>query len=105
MLRCIRLAVIALVLAPIASAAAAAQPCASRSDVIPLLKSIFGELETGLGLSNKGHVVEIFVSPAGTWTILLSRPDGLSCIVDEGEAWTLIGSPSRDARHLQLHAD
>jgi hypothetical protein len=102
MLRSIHVAAIALIATLIASAASAAGACAPRSDLIALLKDHLGEVEVGQGLSDRGHLVELFVAPAGSWTILLSRPDGLSCLVDAGELWIAVPSagPSRDAGQL-----
>jgi hypothetical protein len=102
MLRCIRLAAVSLAAALMSTVAGAAQTCASRSDFVTFLKDHFGEVEVDRGLSDRGHLVEVFVSPAGTLTILLSRPDGLSCLVDAGEAWTTAVTPSRDTRLLRL---
>jgi hypothetical protein len=31
--------------------------------------------------------MEVFVSSAGTWTILATRTDGTSCVVSAGEGW------------------
>jgi len=105
MLRCIRLAAISLLVtliptAAIPTAASAVGPCASRSESIAILKDNLGEIKAGHGLSNRGHLVEVFVSPAGNWTILLSRPDGLSCIIDAGEGWAMVPARSREALQL-----
>lgn len=102
MLRCTRLAAVTLAAASMTTVAGAAPSCASRTDFIAFLKDNFDEVEVDRGLSNRGHLVEVFVSPAGTWTILLSRPDGLSCMVDAGEAWATAADPARDARQLRL---
>jgi len=37
-------------------------------------------------LANQTAIIEVFTSKSGTWTILLTRPDGASCIVSAGEA-------------------
>ncbi|MGQ0681817.1 hypothetical protein [Bradyrhizobium sp.] len=100
MLRYIRLAAAFALIVPLAATAAgAAGPCASRSDLASLLKDNFGEILVAQGLSSKGHLLEVFVSPAGSWTILMSRADGLSCAVDVGEPWVTgaPASPVRDA--------
>jgi hypothetical protein len=102
MLRYNRLAAIALIAISMTTAASAAQTCASRPDFIAFLKGHFGEVEVGQGLSSRGHLVEIFVSPAGNWTILLSQPNGRACLVDAGEAWAMV-PPARPAiQHLPL---
>src|SRR5262249_17812100 len=92
MLRYIRLAGTTLIVALTATAAGAVEPCARRSDFVALLKDHFGEVLVAEGLSSRGYLVEVFVSPAGTWTILLSRADGLSCVVDAGDPWVTAAS-------------
>ena len=104
MLRYIRLAAITLMVTLIATAASAVGPCASRSNIIALLKDNFGEVEVGQGLSSRGYLVEVFVSPAGNWTILLSQPDGQSCLADAGEAWVMVPSAGQSREPVQLLA-
>jgi len=96
MLRYIWLAAINLIVPLTATAAGAVELCANRSDFVALLKDNFGEVVAAQGLSDRGHLVEVLVSPAGNWTILLSRTDGLSCIVDAGDPW-VTDTSSRDA--------
>jgi len=98
MLRCVWFAAMILFVALMATAASAVEPCGRRSDLVALLKDHFGEIVVAQGLSSRGHLVEVLVSPAGSWTILLSRADGLSCLVDEGEPWVTAApaGPSRD---------
>ena len=97
MLRHVRVAVTTLIVTLTATAASAVGPCASRADIIAGLKNDFGEVEVGRGLSNRGHLVELFVSPEGSWTMLLSRPDGLSCLGDAGQVWDIV--PPNDHSH------
>jgi hypothetical protein len=40
-----------------------------------------------MGLANNGTMLEIATSGEGSWTILVTRPDGVSCVVATGEAW------------------
>ena len=41
-----------------------------------------------MGLSNNGGVVEILTSPKGvTWTIIITMPNGMSCLVAAGKNW------------------
>lgn len=99
MLQYLCMAVIALTASLTAAAAGPGLPCARRNEIVPLLKDAFGEVQAWRGLSSAGHLMEVFVSPAGGWTILLSRPDGVSCLVDEGKAWVTVqtGTPARDS--------
>jgi len=99
MLRRVRFAAMILFVALTAGPAGAVELCGSRSDFVALLKDNFSEIVVAQGLSSKGHLVEVLVSPAGSWTILLSRADGISCLVDEGDPWVTAASAglSRDA--------
>ena len=44
-------------------------------------------LSNSMGLIDPTAVVEVFVSEAGTFTILASGTDGTSCILASGEGW------------------
>lgn len=75
--------------AAVTPAAAQGMPtCAPRADIVAHLQKKYGETRRGLGLQNRGSVTEVFVSSeTGTWTILVTRPDGTACAVAAGEAW------------------
>jgi hypothetical protein len=62
-------------------------PCASRTDVVRILRETFGERPVGHGLANSGAVAELFSGPNGTWTIVATSPNGISCMVGAGESW------------------
>jgi hypothetical protein len=40
-----------------------------------------------MGLVSNGAVLEVLTSDKGSWTIIVTRPDGTSCVVAAGEAW------------------
>ena len=68
--------------------------CHSHSDLAEMLGQKFAEHPTGVGLQSDGKLVEVFVSNDGTsWTIVLTRPDGWSCIVAVGENWETLLNP------------
>ena len=80
-------------------AQAQSAPCAPRGDMVAELGAKYGETRRGAGLQNRGAVTEVFASAAtGTWTIIVTRPDGVSCAVAAGEAWLderpPVGDPS-----------
>lgn len=86
----IRTLATALVLGATAVTAAAAEPiaCGSREEMTERLKRTFGEAQTGLGLVSAASVIEVWSSKeTGTWTILMTDPEGQSCLVAAGEAW------------------
>lgn len=67
-------------------------PCGKRDDMVKSLFSQYREQPRGMGYANQSAIIEVFTSKSGTWTILLTRPDGASCIVGAGEAWEDIPS-------------
>jgi hypothetical protein len=82
----IRLAIIAaLVAAP--AYAQQAPKCGPRDQVVRNLAAKYGEEPIVVGMNAGGLLYEVYHSPAsGTWTALVTRPDGTSCMADAGEA-------------------
>jgi len=70
------------------AASARGRPCAPRDTVLERLGAKFGEARRGMGLGANNHVVEVFASEeSGTWTITVTSPTGLTCLVASGRAW------------------
>ncbi len=68
--------------------AAAQTACPTRSAVAERLAGDYAETPIAAGLASSGAVIEVFTSNDGsTWTIVLTRPEGTSCLVAAGEAW------------------
>jgi hypothetical protein len=64
------------------------QACAKRALVVQKLEERFGETLRSLGLHRDDGVVEIYSSEeTGTWTILMTHPDGMSCLIAAGQRW------------------
>jgi hypothetical protein len=61
--------------------------CAQRDDMVKVLAKKYREEPRAVGLAGQSAMIEIFTSKAGTWTILLTRPDRVSCIVSAGDNW------------------
>lgn len=81
----------ALLLAADHAYAAPNRNCAPRPAVVEKLASQFGETRQSMGLGANNQVIEIFASgDTGTWTIVVSTPAGLSCIVAAGQAFEAI---------------
>jgi hypothetical protein len=78
---------------PVAAASPAAPAsgsplCASRPEILKQLSNRFKEAPVALGLAKNGSVVEVLTSDDGeTWTIMISQPNGSSCLVATGEGW------------------
>ncbi|MEM7222587.1 MAG: hypothetical protein AAF495_06390 [Pseudomonadota bacterium] len=69
--------------------AAVAQPrCNDRDSVIALLSGKYREQPVALGVANNGNLVEVLSTDKGdTWTIIVTTPRGVSCLVAAGEGW------------------
>lgn len=62
--------------------------CAERERVIARLEGMFGESRQSIGLGSGGAVMEVYASPdTGTWTIIVTTPRGLTCVVGAGTAF------------------
>ena len=62
--------------------------CSTRANVLKHLASKYSESPVAVGLAENGGVIEVLTSNAGgTWTIIITMPDGTSCMVAAGEAW------------------
>jgi len=67
--------------------AAQTRTCLPHDGVDSKLHDEFGEKVLGRGISKDGTLLEVFLAPAGTFTVIKTTPDGLSCVVDFGEGW------------------
>lgn len=47
----------------------------------------YGEVPVSRGRSTRGHITEVFASPGGNWTVVLTDPRGCSIVADSGEGW------------------
>lgn len=64
--------------------------CTERLALATKLKSLYAEKPIGLGVTAAGTLMELWQSREGdTWTLLLTLPDGNSCIVGSGNGWMM----------------
>jgi len=68
-----------------------APPCGPRTSIIQQLEREFAETPVSRGLASNGTVIELLVSETGTWTMLISLPNGNSCFGAAGEMWETNG--------------
>ena len=65
-----------------------AQQCDQRARVIGHLAQKYQETPVAIGVTTSGGMVEVLTTgDGGTWTIILSNPNGTSCLVAAGEGW------------------
>ena len=79
-----------LLLALLATPAVAAEPPCAPRDAIA--KSLGGaphwEALTAVGETTDGGLLEIWTNDrTGTWTVLLTTPDGRACLISAGQRW------------------
>lgn len=61
--------------------------CGDRAKLIDVLAQKFDEMPSAFGIAGESSLVELFVSKTGSWTMLLTRPGGTSCIMATGQSW------------------
>jgi hypothetical protein len=67
---------------------ATAQPtCGERSSIIEMLAKKYHEQPRAMAIANQRMLLEVYASQAGSWTILLTHPNGATCIVSAGDSW------------------
>jgi hypothetical protein len=76
-------------LALVSASAATAQPqCDQRDSVLQVLQQKYKEQPIALGVTHNGGLVEVLTTGNGnTWSIIVTTPQGMSCLVAAGEGW------------------
>ena len=63
------------------------QACGDRETFVTHLAKNYGEVPAHLGVTPRGHVVEVLVSPTRSWSLIITHPTGQSCMYATGQAW------------------
>lgn len=63
------------------------QLCAPRAALVEKLKAEFDEEPESVGVTHSGGLFEVLASSSGTWTVLATGPNGVSCLVLSGDGW------------------
>ena len=70
---------------------AQSQNCRTREAVTLMLIERYGESARVMGVIGTAQIVEFFASDeSGSWTIIVSRPNGMTCIVASGEHFQMV---------------
>ena len=85
-----RMLLLAAARAAVAGPARAQAVCGARAEIADRLAGAFAEVPVARGLSADGRMVEVFASPEGSWTLVVTRPDGRACLAAAGEAWEAV---------------
>jgi hypothetical protein len=79
------------------SEAAAQASCGPRDQIVKVLADQYKEDPVGIGLAQPGQVLEVFASQAGSWSMVMTMPDGKACLIAAGDNWEMVtkikGSP------------
>ena len=71
-----------------AAPASAQMACDKRAEVTDHLKRKYEEAPTALGVANNGGLVELLKTEEGkTWTLIITLPNGMTCLLAAGEDW------------------
>ncbi len=73
--------------APATDAFAVQVQCAKHNQMVGLLSKKYSENPVAMGTVNEDRFMQLFVSSAGSWTILVTKTDGQACIVAAGHNW------------------
>jgi len=72
----------------VSSVAMAQVPCDQRDKIIGWLAVKYKEAPIATGVSSNGHLIEVLSTHDGdTWTLIVTSPDGNSCLIGSGQGW------------------
>ncbi|MBM3504909.1 MAG: hypothetical protein FJX65_13670 [Alphaproteobacteria bacterium] len=62
--------------------------CLPHEHLVDALLRTHQERPTFVGLTARGDLMEVFTSlDTGTWTIVVTSPRGISCLLVDGDSW------------------
>ena len=92
-------AFLGLILSLPAKAEQAQNICTNRSEVLGHLATKYSEAPVAMGLANNGGVIEVLSSGKGTsWTIIITMPNGVSCMLAAGESWESLPEVNKEPK-------
>lgn len=69
-------------------AASAQSQCDERANVISVLQQKYKESPIAIGVTHNGGLVEVLTTADGsTWSIIVTTPQGMACLIAAGEGW------------------
>ncbi len=73
------------------SAQSGGRNCGARDIVVDRLAESYGETRQSMGLGANNQIIEVFASSeTGTWTITVTMPNGMTCLVASGQAFEVL---------------
>ncbi len=81
----------------VCQSASAQGACDRRERVLGLLAEKYQETPVAVGVTTQGSLVEVLSDDAGkTWTIVVTSPQGISCLLLTGEGWKKLQQVAQD---------
>jgi hypothetical protein len=62
--------------------------CAGQQDMAAALLKAYGETRVSAGLASTGYLIQIFAGNSGSFTIIATGANGISCIAADGQGWS-----------------
>lgn len=81
------LTILAMLALVISARPAEAAMCGPRDQYAKALLKKYGEVPKSVAVAGKTNFMEVFVSEAGTWTILMTTSEKQTCIFAAGDSW------------------
>ncbi|MEM1430792.1 MAG: hypothetical protein AAGG09_15160 [Pseudomonadota bacterium] len=80
-----------------------ARNCGERDTIVQRLADGYGESRQSIGLGANNSVMEVYASQeTGTWTITVTMPNGVMCLVASGQAYETLAEDLEPAKGLPL---
>ena len=73
--------------------AAAIPQCSPRDRMLELLWQNFQEQRRAVGVTSGGALLEVMSSASGSWTIIITSPEGQACVLGGGHGWRTTPPP------------
>ena len=70
-----------------AASAHSATICGNRAQLVGALSHDFSEKPSFEAVTLDGRLMEVLTSEKGSWTVLLTSPQGRTCVVAAGTSW------------------
>jgi len=72
---------------PVSAQQANAAVCSKREKFTTFLAKKYNEVPKAMGLVSNSGMMEVYVSKQGTWSILMTAPNGITCLIAAGNNW------------------
>lgn len=77
--------------------------CWPRTIIVEHLAEKFNETVVSRGIIKRGNgVLEVLAGKNGSWTALISMPNGISCMVATGRAWENVPAAPKKLKGVSL---